>query len=83
MALDDVEASIRTAATVIKHFPHLNIFARARNRQHAYRLTDLGITPIQRETFLSALDLARDMLVGLGMARPEAERTMLAFREHD
>ena len=83
LALDDVEASIRTAETVIKHFPHLNIFARARNRQHAYRLTDLGITPIQRETFLSALDLARDMLVGLGMARPEAERTMLAFREHD
>jgi monovalent cation:proton antiporter-2 (CPA2) family protein len=83
LAIDDVEASLRTAETVIKHFPHLKIYARARNRQHAYRLMDLGITLMQRETFLSALDLARDMLMGLGMPRAEAERTMRAFRDHD
>jgi monovalent cation:proton antiporter-2 (CPA2) family protein len=83
LAIDDVEASLRTAETVIKHFPHLKIYARARNRQHAYRLMDLGITLVRRETFLSALDLARDMLMGLGMPRAEAERTMRAFRDHD
>jgi len=83
LAIDDVEASIRTAETVIRHFPHLKVYARARNRQHAYRLMDLGITLIQRETFLSALDLARDMLMGLGMPRPEAERTIRTFRDHD
>jgi glutathione-regulated potassium-efflux system protein KefB len=83
LAIDDVEASVRTAQTVIKHFPHLKIYARARNRQHAYRLMDLGITLMQRETLLSALDLARDMLMGLGMPRAEAERTMRTFRDHD
>ena len=36
-----------------QHFPHLVIFARARNRQHAYRLRALGITRIMRETWLS------------------------------
>jgi glutathione-regulated potassium-efflux system ancillary protein KefC len=83
LAIDDVDASVRTAETVIENFPHLKIYARARNRQHAYRLMDLGITLIQRETFLSALDLARDMLMGLGMPRAEAERTMRTFRAHD
>lgn len=83
LAIDDVESSMRTAEAVTKHFPHLKIFARARNRKHAYRLMDLGITLIQRETFLSALDLARDMLMGLGMPRAEAERTMRTFRDHD
>src|SRR5271169_6551251 len=34
LAIDDVEASVRTAELVRKHFPHLKIFARARNRQH-------------------------------------------------
>jgi glutathione-regulated potassium-efflux system ancillary protein KefC len=83
LAIDDVEASMRTAETVIKHFPHLKILARARNRKHAYRLMDLGITLIQRETMLSALELARDMLIGLGMPRAEAEHTMRTFRSHD
>jgi len=83
LAIDDVDASVRTAETVIKHFPHLKIYARARNRQHAYRLMDLGITLMQRETLLSALELARDMLMGLGMPRAEAERTMRTFRDHD
>jgi glutathione-regulated potassium-efflux system ancillary protein KefC len=83
LAIDDVDASVRTAEAVIENFPHLKIYARARNRQHAYRLMDLGITLIQRETFLSALDLARDMLMGLGMPRAEAERTMRTFRAHD
>jgi glutathione-regulated potassium-efflux system ancillary protein KefC len=83
LAIDDVDASVRTAETVIQNFPHLKIYARARNRQHAYRLMGLGITLIQRETFLSALDLARDMLMGLGMPRAEAERTMRTFRAHD
>jgi len=44
---------------------------------------DLGITLIQRETFLSALDLARDMLLGLGMSRMDADHTMRTFRDHD
>ena len=83
LAIDDIEASIRTAETVVKHFPHLKIFARARNRQHAYRLMDLGITTLRRETFLSSLDLAREVLTGLGMAPAEAVKTVETFRAHD
>ncbi len=83
LAIDDVEASVRTAQTVRKHFPHLKIYARARNRQHAYQLMDLGIKLIQRETFLSALDMTREVLLGLGLSRAEADKTVRAFRDHD
>ena len=34
LAIDDVEASVKTAALVRKHFPDLPILARARNRVH-------------------------------------------------
>jgi monovalent cation:proton antiporter-2 (CPA2) family protein len=83
LAIDDVEASVRTAQTITKHFPHLKVYARARNRQHAHRLMDLNVKLIQRETFLSALDVTREVLLGLGLSRPEADKTVRAFREHD
>lgn len=83
LAIDDVESSLRTAQTVIKNFPHLKIYARARNRQHAYRLMDLGVTTLRRETFLSSLDLTQEVLIGLGMKAADAERTVQTFRAHD
>ncbi len=83
LAVDEVEASLRTAETVRKHFPDLKIYARARNRKHAYQLMDLGVTVIQRETFLSSLDIARSVLEGLGLPDYEADRAVEKFREHD
>jgi len=35
LAIDDVEASLRTAENTRRHFPKLKIYARARNRFHA------------------------------------------------
>jgi hypothetical protein len=49
LAIDDVEASLRTAELVRRHFPHVQIVARARNRFHASRLMDLGIERQIRE----------------------------------
>jgi glutathione-regulated potassium-efflux system ancillary protein KefC/glutathione-regulated potassium-efflux system protein KefB len=83
LAIDDVESSLRVAETVIRHFPHLKIFARARNRAHAYRLMELGIAVVWRETFLSSLDMARHVLEGLGLPDYEAERVTERFRAHD
>ncbi len=83
LAVDEVEASLRTAETVRKHFPDLKIYARARNRKHAYQLMDLGVTVLQRETFLSSLDIARSVLEGLGLPDYEADRVVKRFREHD
>jgi glutathione-regulated potassium-efflux system ancillary protein KefC/glutathione-regulated potassium-efflux system protein KefB len=64
LAIDDVEASVKTAAVVRKNFPNLPILARARNRVHYYRLRDLDIDRevIEREFFLSSLETARQAL---------------------
>ena len=83
LAIDDIEASVRTAEMVKKHYPHLKIYARARNRLHAYRLLDVGVDKLMRETFLSSVDLARDVLIELGESPAQAKRAMQLFRRHD
>ncbi len=83
LAIDDVVASVKTAEIVRQHFPHLKIYARARNRPHVYRLMDLGITHIVRETFASSLEMADDVLQELGFSAPQAHATVTRFRAHD
>ncbi|MPY72123.1 MAG: glutathione-regulated potassium-efflux system protein KefB [Alphaproteobacteria bacterium] len=83
LAIDDVETSLRTAETVRHHFPRLRIVARARNRQHAYRLMALGVEAVIRETFHSGLEASRHTLESLGLTRAAAGRAVEAFREHD
>jgi glutathione-regulated potassium-efflux system protein KefB len=83
LAIDDIEAGMRTAEHVKQHYPHVPIYARARNRTHAHRLLDLGVTALQRETFLSSLELTRQLLTGLGYSDRVAQRTVQTFRAHD
>jgi glutathione-regulated potassium-efflux system protein KefB len=83
LAIDDVEASMRTAELVRSRYPNLPIYARARNRAHAHRLLDLGVTYLQRSTFLSSLDITKQLLKGLGMSDREAGRMIHTFRTHD
>jgi voltage-gated potassium channel Kch len=83
LAVDDVEASVRTAELVRKYFPHLKIFARARNRQHAFRLLDLGVEYNIRETLGSSLELSVEVLQALGMSKLKSIETVQRFRVHD
>jgi glutathione-regulated potassium-efflux system ancillary protein KefC/glutathione-regulated potassium-efflux system protein KefB len=83
LAIDDVEASVRTAEVVRRHFPDLPIIARARNRVHVFRLRDLGVKNIFRETFPTSLDMARLALLRMGMGAAATERAVAMFRSHD
>jgi glutathione-regulated potassium-efflux system ancillary protein KefC/glutathione-regulated potassium-efflux system protein KefB len=83
LAIDDVEASVRTAELVRTHFPHLKIFARARNRQHAFRLMDLNVRYIIRETYASSLEMSLQVLESLGLSKSKAVDTVRQFRIHD
>jgi len=83
LAIDDVEASARTAASVTKHFPHLKVIARARNRRHAHALMDLGIEHIFRETLLSSIALSERVLTSLGLDDDDVQRVVTMFRERD
>jgi voltage-gated potassium channel Kch len=83
LAIDDVEASLRTAEMVRRHFPRLRILARARNRQHAFRLIRAGVDEVWRETYGSSLEVAEATLVALGTPRVQARTEVGRFREHD
>lgn len=83
LAVDDVEASMKIAETVARHFPHVTLYARARDRQHAMKLRSLGARGIIRDTLLSSVSLATDVLKGIGFSAAEAERAANLFSEHD
>ena len=83
LAIDDVEASMRTAEHVKTTYPHVPIYARARNRTHAHRLLDLGVASLQRETFQSSLELTRQLLSGIGYSDRVASRAVATFKAHD
>jgi glutathione-regulated potassium-efflux system ancillary protein KefC/glutathione-regulated potassium-efflux system protein KefB len=83
LAIDEVDASVRTAELVHTHFPQLKILARARNRQHAFSLMDNGVDYIIRETYGSSLEMAEEVLMQLGDARAVAHAAVRKFRQHD
>ncbi|MDH3429390.1 MAG: monovalent cation:proton antiporter-2 (CPA2) family protein [Gammaproteobacteria bacterium] len=83
LAIDDVAASILTAETALRNFPHLKIIARARNRRHAHALMDLGIEHIFRETFSSSLTMSKRVLIKLGFEKDEVDTVAARFRARD
>lgn len=83
VAVGDPEASMRIVGQVQRQFPHLALYARARNRHHAHLLMRAGITHIVRELLPASLELTRDALIGLGIPREQAQQTIDTFRPHD
>lgn len=83
LATDDPEANVRTARLVKRMYPNLKIFARARNRQHAFKLMDLNVDGVVRETLEGSLDLTRQVLEALGQPPRVAADRIARFRAHD
>ena len=83
IATEDPDANLRTARLLKRHFPHLKVFARARNRQHVFKLMDLNVDAIVRDTFFSSLEIARHVLEALGYDPVTAAEHLRRFREHD
>lgn len=83
IAIGDIELSETVAAYAVRNYPHLTILARAKNREHYYRLRDAGVKYIWRETYLSSLDMSRETLEVLGMAPQTARKTVQMFRDYD
>jgi voltage-gated potassium channel Kch len=83
LAIDNIEKSIETAKMVKEHFPHLEIIARARNRQHAHLLMQLGVTNFHRETYLTSLEVAKEVLLFGGKDREYINKRLAKFRTHD
>ena len=83
IAIGDIELSETVADYAVRNYPHLTILARAKNREHYYRLRDAGVKYIWRETYLSSLDMSRETLEVLGMEPKTARKTVQMFRDYD
>ncbi len=83
VAVDEREKILEIAATARKHFPHLQVFARAFDRVHAYDLINSGIRNVYREVFSSSVDMGEEILVALGQHPFEAHRAAKAFKKFD
>lgn len=83
IATEDPESNLRTARLLKRHFPHLKVFARARNRQHVFKLMDLNLDSIVRDTFFSSLEIARGVFESLGYDEATARDYVQRFRQHD
>ena len=83
LAIDDVDASLKAAAVIKEQYPALRVLARARNRQHAFRLMELGVEQVFRETLGTSLEVAERALESLGDTASRARATVRRFRELD
>jgi CPA2 family monovalent cation:H+ antiporter-2/glutathione-regulated potassium-efflux system ancillary protein KefC len=83
VAVDDADAAVEIVRLSKLHFPKLKVFARARNRRHAYDLHKAGVDYYHRETLDSSLAIAREAMVALGRDRKEVEDKAQRFLAHD
>jgi len=83
VAVDDPETSLEIARLAKEEFPHLQVFARARNRRHAYELSKAGVYYFKREVFDSSLEMAQQIMVSLGKNESDIHFKAMMFKQHD
>ena len=77
------DINLQLVETVKKHFPHLTLVVRARNRSDAYELMDLGVEHIYRESLDTSVRVGVDVLKMLGQRCYTAHRAGLNFQRYD
>ncbi|MFO1519620.1 MAG: monovalent cation:proton antiporter-2 (CPA2) family protein [bacterium] len=83
VAVDDADDGLEIVRMAKQEFPQLKIFARARNRRHAYELHKAGADAFKRETFDSSLALGEEIMIFLGKDEAEVRRKGRQFLKHD
>jgi glutathione-regulated potassium-efflux system ancillary protein KefC len=83
IAIDDADKILDIVRLIKKEFPHLKVFARARNRRHAYELYKVGVDYFRRETFDSSLIMAEEAMKSLGYSAIDMHRKAKQFIRHD
>lgn len=81
VAVDDKAICLEIVRMAQRHFPHLQIVARAFDVPHYYELHKLGVAVIERELFEGSLRLGRRCLELTGMDPYEAREIADKFRE--
>ncbi|MGH1356642.1 MAG: monovalent cation:proton antiporter-2 (CPA2) family protein [Thalassovita sp.] len=83
VTLDDPDASVQLVTFARRSNPDLHIIARARDRNHVFRLYKAGADDIVREMFDSSLRAGRYVLENIGLSEYEAAMAEKVFFQHD
>ena len=83
VALDDADAAVRLVTYARRERSDLHIVARARDRNHVYRLYRAGADDIVREMFDGSLRAGRYVLENMGLSDYEAAEAERTFYAHD
>lgn len=83
IAIDSPEKRLEMIETIKKHFSHLHMFVRARNRYDAYDLMNAGMLHVYRETIDTSLRLGQDVLTFLGYRAYKVHRAAQTFLKYD
>ncbi|MBL7479339.1 monovalent cation:proton antiporter-2 (CPA2) family protein [Legionella bononiensis] len=83
VTVGNADANLKIVKMAKQHFPHLKIYARARNRRHAYELHKAGVDYFKRELFDSSLTMTKEVLKFIGYKQEDIEKKANAFQKHD
>jgi len=82
-AIDSPEINLELVETVQKHFPHLQLMIRAKNRFDAYELLNLNVANIYREHLDTSVRMGVDILKKLGFRSYTLHRAAQNFILYD
>ncbi len=83
VAVDPEDTSVKIVDHIKTAHPGVLVMARAHTRHHELALREAGVDFVLRDTLLSSLAIATELLVALGIPRSDAESRVTRFREHD
>jgi len=83
VTIGNADANLHLVKLVKQEFPHLKIYARARNRRHAYELHKAGVDYFIRELFDSSLTMTKEIMKFLGYKPEDIQKKTEAFQHHD
>lgn len=83
VTLSDPKQVVKLVRLAKQHFPHLKVFARARNRRHVYELHKAGADYYRREFFDSSLTMAQEAMRVFGYRAFDMRHKAKKFMRHD
>lgn len=83
VTVGNADKNLKIVQLAKQEFPHLKIYARARNRRHAYELHKLEVDYSIREVFDSSLAMTKKIMKFLDYKHEDIEKKATAFKKHD
>lgn len=83
IAVADTVTNFDLIEKVGKHYPHLAVMVRVKDRHDAYEMIEMGVKDIYRESIDASVRLGVDALVKLGYRRYAATRAGRNFLKYD